>query len=30
MDDPANSTKSGTPVIIYSCHDGPNQAWSLP
>ena len=30
LDDPADSTTAGTPVIVYSCHDGPNQAWSLP
>jgi Ricin-type beta-trefoil lectin domain len=30
LDDPADSTKSGTPVIVYKCHAGANQAWSLP
>ncbi len=30
IDDPGSSTKPGTALIMYSCHDGPNQQWSEP
>jgi hypothetical protein len=30
IDDPGSSTKPGTALIMYSCHDGANQQWSAP
>jgi Ricin-type beta-trefoil lectin domain len=30
LDDPASSTKNGTQLIVYSCHDSANQKWKLP
>jgi hypothetical protein len=30
LDDPAYSTKNGTQLIVYTCHDTANQKWSLP
>jgi len=30
IDDPGYSTKPGTGLIVYTCHDGTNQQWSLP
>ena len=30
VDDPRSSTKNGTQLIVYTCHDTPNQQWKLP
>ena len=30
LDDPASSTRNGTQLELYRCHNGPNQHWSLP
>jgi hypothetical protein len=30
LDDPAYSTKNGTQQMVYTCHNSPNQHWSLP
>jgi hypothetical protein len=30
LDDPAYSTQLGRQLIVYQCHDGANQQWSLP
>ena len=30
MDDPRSSTKNGTQLIVYTCHDTANQQWKLP
>jgi Ricin-type beta-trefoil lectin domain len=30
MDDPAYSTRGGTQLIVYACHNSANQHWSLP
>ena len=30
LDDPAYSTRNGTQLDVYRCHDGSNQHWSLP
>ena len=29
-DDPRSSTKNGTQLIVYACHDTANQQWKLP
>ena len=30
LDDPASSTRNGTQLDVYRCHNGSNQHWSLP
>jgi YVTN family beta-propeller protein len=30
LDDPADSTRNGTQLDVYRCHNGSNQHWSLP
>lgn len=30
LDDPGNSTRNGTQLIVYTCHNSSNQHWSLP
>jgi Ricin-type beta-trefoil lectin domain len=30
VDDPRSSTKNGTQLIVYTCHDSANQHWKLP
>ncbi len=30
LDDPAYSTKNGTQLVVFECHNTPNQHWSLP
>jgi hypothetical protein len=30
VDDPRSSTKNGTQLIVYTCHDSANQQWKLP
>ena len=30
LDDPADSTRNGTQLDVYRCHNGSNQRWSLP
>ena len=30
LDDPASSTRNGTQLDVYRCHNGSNQRWSLP
>jgi hypothetical protein len=30
LDDPAYSTKNGTQLDVYACHNGANQRWTLP
>lgn len=30
LDDPAYSTRNGTQLIVYACHNTPNQHWSVP
>lgn len=30
LDDPAYSTKNGTQLEVYACHNGANQHWTLP
>jgi hypothetical protein len=30
LDDPGYSTRNGTQLMVYACHNSPNQHWSLP
>jgi hypothetical protein len=30
IDDPGYSTRNGTQLIVYACHNTPNQHWSVP
>jgi hypothetical protein len=30
LDDPAYSTRNGTQLDVYACHNGANQHWTLP
>jgi hypothetical protein len=30
LDDPGYSTRNGTQLIVYKCHNTPNQHWSVP
>jgi hypothetical protein len=30
LDDPGYSKKNGTQLMVYTCHDTPNQKWTLP